>query len=105
LVGVAYGAARKITSFTTFGEPAGAEGMAILNYVSGTNETVVQIIVTGFSAGTTYDIEFVGVGFIEVAFTTDNQGNGHFHRRVSGDISAVSAVKLMVGVVVRATGS
>ncbi len=88
LVGIAYGAATKIGSFCPRnGENPSADGMAILNYVPGDNRTVVQLIVSNFSPGVTYNVEFVGLGIIGSAFMTDSQGNGNFHWNLGGNFS------------------
>lgn len=103
-VGVAWGAATKIPSFMVetsyadcFGGPdialnmdPAADGMAILNYVPGTNKTIVQVIVSDFS-GAPVD-EFI-VRLDSAAdelgrFFVDSQGNGHFHGSLAGDHSA-----------------
>ena len=59
LVGVAYGAARKISSFTpTAAELPTADGMVILNFVANANDgngkTIVQMILTDFTPEMTY---------------------------------------------------
>lgn len=106
-VGVAWGAANKISSFMVedayadciTGDPIplnmdpAADGMAILNYVFGTNKTIVQVIVSDFSGAPL--IQFIvrlnpGVGFDLVdlgTFNVDSQGNGHFHGEIDGDHS------------------
>ena len=93
LVGVAYGAARKIKSFTTCGlavpacaEPADADGMAILNVHDGTGQEV-QLMVTGFMANTLYVVhlfhpDFPGNEPEEGTFITNEVGNGTFHRDI-----------------------
>ena len=66
LVGVAYGAAKKIGSFAPQGsELATADGMAILNFAQGTGgpngtdgKTIRHIMITGFTPFTAYDVEF-----------------------------------------------
>jgi len=89
LVGVAYGAARKIKSFTTFNEPAGADGMAILNIHDGTGQEV-QLLVTDFTPDSNYVVHLFHPDFPtnqpEVGiFTTNEVGNGHWH----GDIGTL----------------
>jgi hypothetical protein len=90
LVGVAYGAAQKISSFTPQGsELATADGMAILNFAQGTGgplgtdgKTIVHIMLTGFTPFTTYDVEFrsralgsfYGMGIL----VTDDHGDAQF---------------------------
>ena len=116
-VGVAWGAATKISSFVmekTFTscfdgiagdevplnmDPA-ADGMAILNYVAGSDKTIVQVIVSDFSGAPLQrfivrldpvpcDLPPCDLG----TFLVDSQGNGHFHGEISGDHSG-SNVKL-----------
>lgn len=86
MAGVAYGAAKKITSFTTYNEPADADGMATLN-VADSQGLVVQIIISGFNPNADYVLalyddesgsEYNAFG----AFTTDAHGNGRFHTKV-----------------------
>lgn len=55
VVGVAFAGARRITSFETFDpEPAAADGMAVINYVSGQDRTVVQVILSDFTPNESY---------------------------------------------------
>lgn len=55
VVSVAFGAARRITSFETFApESIDADGMAIINYVTGEDKTVAQVILSGFDFNETY---------------------------------------------------
>jgi len=85
MVGVAYAGARKIKSFTTFNEPEGADGMAILNVHDGTGQEV-QLILTDFTPdneylpvlwdGGTSEVNFFGT------FTTNGQGNGTWHQDI-----------------------
>ena len=113
-VGVAWGAATKIPSFeiqATYPDCSGgpdieaplfgsaADGMAILNYVLGTDTTIVQVIVSDFTGGDVdeyivrlnpgEDVDLVDLG----TFFVDSQGNGHFHGVSNGDHS-VSNVEL-----------
>ncbi len=100
LVGVAYGAARKISSFEPQGsELATADGMAILNFAQGTGgplgtdgKTITHIMITGFTPFTTYDVEFrsptqgsfFGIGIL----VTDDRGDAQFKDSLPGlDIS------------------
>lgn len=54
-VGVAFGAATKITSFTNFfPESDQADGMAILRHVSGQDNTSAQVILSDLEASTPY---------------------------------------------------
>lgn len=66
---------------------ADAAAMAIVNYVPGTNTTVVQVIVSDFT-GTPVGQCIVrlnpDVGDLGT-FRADSQGNGHFHGSVAGD--------------------
>lgn len=91
-VGIAMGAAVKIKGFdTSYGmESSDADGMAILNYVQGQDETKVQIIMSGFTPNTNYLFTFQsdshcmapGGGLI-----TDEHGHATFH----GEIPNLSA--------------
>ncbi|MFH1108342.1 MAG: hypothetical protein V1790_03970 [Planctomycetota bacterium] len=86
LVGVAYAGATKIRSFTTFNEPEDADGMAILN-VADSQGLVIQIIVSGFTPNTLYapflfDPCSGSEYYVLDYFTTDDRGNGRFHRDV-----------------------
>jgi hypothetical protein len=83
LVGVAYAGATKIRSFTTWNEPEGADGMAILNTSQGQG-LIVQLILTGFSPNTAYapalyddgtDSEYNAFG----EFFTDDNGHANLH--------------------------
>jgi len=88
LVGVAYGAARKIRSFSTFDEPADADAMAIMN-IADSQGTVFQVIVTGFTPDTTYWIGRVDDGgdpnacfppdVISDPLVTDSNGDATWH--------------------------
>lgn len=99
-VGVAWGATR-IPSFvfeTSFEDcfgagpvdinmNPGADAMAIVNYVPGTDTTVVQVIVSDFGGtpvGTCIVRLNPDVGDLGT-FRADSQGNGHFHGSVAGD--------------------
>ena len=99
-VSVAFGAAVKIPYFIPEignGENPEADGMAVLNYVSGQDKTSVQIIISGFTADSTYDIELISpanalftdktIGLL----TTDSQGHGTLHYFVLGDNSGSSS--------------
>lgn len=87
-VGIAYGAAVKIRGFDNIAEPnLDADGMAILNYISGQDETMVQIIVSDFTPGLVYDVVLVSpshsfeassLGVLEV----DSHGHGNLHLTV-----------------------
>ena len=108
LVGVAYGAARKIRSFTPMGaENATADGMAILNLADGGVDgarTIIQVVLSDFTPDTTYIVGIVppwapspypdeigqfpyGVWPFIDAITTDQNGNGTLHVQVPGDMS------------------
>ena len=90
LVGVAYGAARKISSFAPQGsEPATADGMAIFNFAQGTGgpngtngKTILNIMITGFTPFTTYDVEFrsptQGSWISGGVLVTDEDGDAKF---------------------------
>lgn len=104
LVGVAWGAVSKIPSFVVeqnfqdcFSTATGslnypiADGMAILNYVPGTDRTIVQVILSDFTPGPLVindlivSLEHAGghddLGTVRIGA----QGNGHFHGEISGD--------------------
>jgi len=103
LVGVAYGAAHKIRSFSPMGaELETADGMAILNHagLAGLGKTILQVVVSDFTPNTTYAVgvclpyfscfvdEFGqsnGAWIIQDAMTTDEHGNGTFHYEFPGD--------------------
>lgn len=84
-VAIAYGAATKIRSFVPQGlENPEADGMAILNYASGQDETIVQIILSGFTHDTAYDVVFVSpTHLLQPKFLgqliTDKHGHGNLH--------------------------
>ena len=102
LVGVAWAGATKIPSFVVeqtyedcFGagtiplniDPA-ADGMAILNYASGADKTIVQVIVSDFSGaplGQCIVRMNPDPGFDLGTFTLDSQGNGHFRGSMAGN--------------------
>ena len=108
LVGVAYGAARKIRSFTPMGaELATADGMAILNFADSAilngGKTILQVVVSGFTPNTTYSVgvclpyftcivdeigQTNGAWIIHNALTTDDDGSGTFHYEFPGDYSS-----------------
>jgi len=89
LVGVAYAGARKIKSFTTFNEPPGADGMAILNIHDGTGQEV-QLILTDFTPDNEYlpvlwnGIDGPGNSEYNAFHTmnTNGQGNGTWHQDI-----------------------
>jgi hypothetical protein len=104
LVGVAYGAARKIRSFTPMGyELATADGMAIVNVANGGlnyPKTIFQVVLSGFTPNTLYDVGIVpygaspypdpigqldGVWKFNGALTTDENGNGTWHGETPTD--------------------
>jgi hypothetical protein len=111
VVAVAYGAANKIKSFTPeLGiESEEADGMAILNYASGDEKTIIQLILTDFSENTTYDLFLVTPGALvdqgtngviitnasfvgpftetEGELTTNEHGSLNWHSDFPGDIS------------------
>ena len=83
-VGAAFGAANKIMSFTNFfPESEEADGMAILRYVPGQDNTSVQIILSDLEPSTQY---MIGVreplswslngGFVELNLPTKPPGAG-----------------------------
>jgi len=105
MVGVAYGAARKIRSFTTCStvvtacaEPTDADGMAIFNIHDGTGQEL-QLMVTGFSP----DADYVVRLFDPLAdpgnepelgiLSTNGVGNGSFHQNI-GTLLQWSCIRL-----------
>ena len=90
---------------------ANADGMAILNYVSGPNKTIVQVIVSDFTGDPKLNgLYLVMIGDDDIGrFLVDSQGNGHFHGDVSGDRSGsnvtIWAEPGACGKVLIATGS
>jgi len=116
MVGVAYGAARKIRSFTPMGaELATADGMAILNLADGGvdgQRTILQVVVSGFTPNSTYYVGvclppippyFPGTSCLadeigqstawiitDPAMTTDEDGSGTFHYQFPGDHSSAN---------------
>ena len=89
VAGVAYGAASKIKWFDNISEPnPDADGMAILNYVAGQNETVVQIVISDFLPERTYTLRLTdGTSQLVGDVTTDHHGHATFHRTYSLDKS------------------
>jgi hypothetical protein len=92
--GVAAGAAVKIHRFDTSYNllPAGADGMAILNYVSGQDETIVQIAVTGFAPLTNYTFVLDSPNHCMTpggGMVTDEHGNATVHLNIPGGIATV----------------
>lgn len=85
LVSIVYAGAVRIPSFTVFEGETGADpdGMAILNYASGQDKTVVQIIVSDFTPNTSYDVQLVGSDGSTKNFggvlNTDENGHGNAH--------------------------
>jgi hypothetical protein len=94
-------------------ENATADGMAILNFAGqvGLGKTILQVVVTGFTSNTTYDVgaclppipPYVPGGscipdeigqtnayMILDAFTTDEDGSGTFHYEFQGDMSSAN---------------
>ena len=108
MVGVAYGAARKIRSFTPYApESVDADGMAILNLSSGNNfgsdvKTILQLVLSDFTPNTTYHIGLIPPGVspfpdgngqvpgagIGAPITTDEHGNATSHGDGGGDITS-----------------
>jgi len=92
VVGVAYGAAVKIRWFDNIAEPnQDADGMAILNYVSGQDETIIQIILSDFEPNRTgfdaYTAEFVSPNqplSPTADIETDSHGHGTLHITYAG---------------------
>jgi hypothetical protein len=96
-VAVAFGAAVKIRWFDNIAEPADADGMAILDYVQGQDDTIVQIIISDFEPDRTidaynaYTVEFVSPGHSAVPFvpTEDIETDGHGHGTLHLTLGAV----------------
>jgi hypothetical protein len=114
LAGTAVGSARKVRMFTPQGsELASADGAAVLNYVPGTEVTIVQIMLTGFTPYSTYDLEMRspthGSLYSYSVLLTDDQGNAQFHSEIptidASDSSLFVYVNLgMEGEELRAVG-
>jgi hypothetical protein len=95
-VSVAYGAAVRLTYFDFFNEGPDADALAILNFTSGPDggQSVVQIIVSGFTADTDYDIVLRSQDGSEKAkflnaLQTDEKGHATFHVKMNpldGDV-------------------
>ena len=94
-VSVAFGAAVKIETFAPMNdENEFADAMAILNFKPGGNnnvdKTIVQIIMSDFSAGMTYDIFFANCMNERIAFnafTTNQHGHASYHAEVPFEVS------------------
>lgn len=92
-VAIAYGAATKIRSFVPQGfENPEADGMAILNYASGQDETIVQIILSDFTPEIAYDVVFVSPTHLFEpkefgVLITDKHGHGNLHVTISAPLS------------------
>ena len=76
-------------------DPDAADGMAILNYVPGTDTTIVQVIVSDFTPGPSVLNELiVSLGHDEDLdvgrFTIGAQGNGNFHGEMPGNLTGAT---------------
>ena len=68
-----------------------SDGMAILNFASGQNKTILQIIVSDFTPHTTYGVRLtdgVNQSNFFAAFVTDESGHATYHTVTPGDKSA-----------------
>lgn len=108
-VGTANGKAKKIKVFTpsqaqldelaALGIDADPDGMAILNFATGADKTIVQIIVSDMTPNLTYSVLLTGCTPEDVLLdplVTDEDGNGTLHQERAGDISSCD-VELFVG--------
>ncbi len=97
-VGVAFGAATKIRAFIAMPgvESGDADGMCIINYNSGQDATIVQIVITDFQPYTVYDLELStdlwpsakSIGVLE----TNDKGRATAHFEIPGkDLSGAWA--------------
>lgn len=93
--GIAYGAAVKIRQFEIVSqqEVESADAMAILNYASGSDKTIVQIIMSDFTPNIEY---MVGLANGPADYVwTDNNGHATVHLTYDGDWSD-SKVYIMI---------
>lgn len=93
-VSVAFGAVR-ITDFMMFDESDTADAMAILNYASGQDKTIVQIMVSDFTPNEGYSLKIGGITSLSPVIFTDGHGHGTLHQEFFGDRST-DAVELFV---------
>jgi hypothetical protein len=116
MVGVAYGAAKKINNFVPQGsELATADGMAILNFSQGTGgplgtdgKTIVHIMITGFTPFTTYDVEYrsptlgslYGIGIL----VTDEHGDAQYKDQLPTIDISDSDLYILLSADIRAIG-
>ena len=88
-VGAALGAAIKIKGLTPVGlgvnENPEGDGMAILNYHQGNNQTEVTVAITDFIPETDYHIT-VFPGTDDAPVTTNPAGNANTHQVVDYDV-------------------
>jgi len=89
---LAYAGANKIDSFTPVnGENATADGMAILQYHPGQDESSVLIILNGFAPNTSYDFQLDSPTQGAVAaydvLRSDEFGNVHLKFKFTGNFS------------------
>ena len=87
LVGVAYGVTVKLKAFENVAEPGEGDGMAIMNYNQGQDETINQIILSGLIPNTAYVVvveapdqwcrDGGNVQFRNYDFAGDGQGDGY----------------------------
>lgn len=89
VVGGAYGAARKIRSFTTYNESEDADGMAILNVHESTGQEL-QLMVTGFTPHTDYVVSVCledGSNDQQQGILSTNEvGNGTLHSDIGSPL-------------------
>jgi len=91
IVGVACGAAIKIKALTLtdlgMAESPEADGMAIMNYNQGNEQTEVTVAITDFMPDTFYYIAVEpGIGGAPV--TTNSSGNANYHGVIGWDVCA-----------------
>jgi len=89
--GVAFGAAIKIKALTltAVGEAESPEGdgMAIMNYNQGNEQTEVTVAITDFMPDTNYQIS-VDYGIYAAPVTTNASGNANYHGTITFDVCA-----------------
>ena len=97
-VSVAFGAAVRITAFEIFDpeDKANANVMAILNYVSGQDKTIVQIIMSDFTANEGYWLSIGSFTSLGPVIFTDEYGHATFHSEILFGDKSGSDVELYV---------
>jgi|GEM_PF-3262261 len=70
-----------------------ATGRAVLNYAKGKDKTEVQVNCWGLTPNSDYRLWLYLGGWKRVdVFTTDEDGEGHLHAKLSGDVSGATKV-------------